>query len=60
MFSLRYLLYASFYFSCKTTAMFNRFVSIYGSIVVKTENRADRTFLEYFLNMRFPQLILSC
>lgn len=60
--SLIYLLYSSiFCFACKTTAMFNRFVSIYDSIIAKNgveKNRAERIFAN-FLNVRFPPLAFS-
>lgn len=60
-FSYIFTLLFIFCFACKTTAMFNRFVSIYGSIIAKNgveKNRAERIFAN-FLNVRFPPLAFS-
>lgn len=60
-FSYIFTLLFIFCFACKTTAMFNRFVSIYGSIIAKNggkKSRAERIFI-YFLNVRFPPLAFS-
>lgn len=59
-FSYIFTLLFIFCFACKTTAMFNRFVSIYGSIIAENGGKkgAERIFA-YFLNVRFPPLAFS-